>query len=260
MRIDEANLANLTGLWKKYGSRLINGDMWPLLHTNTDWPHRCWFDKNTDYLSDTIRDHSIDNTWLDKVPESAVIPLWTIIDTREYANTAALEWQLIEKKWSCAFEQTAMYLAQQDAAAYSYPKRHGFKVKLACTHEDIEKWVDIGSEAFAYNIDYFVIENLVNEKDIKILLGWQGEQPVAAALLYKTGDIIGIHQVGVKQSFQGQGIARCFMQYIIEFCALWQGKYLVLQASESGQKLYENLGFSVQFSIKNYQRLEKAAI
>ncbi|MCG8381197.1 MAG: GNAT family N-acetyltransferase [Gammaproteobacteria bacterium] len=260
MQIDEANLANLTGLWKKYGSRRINGDTLPLQYANTHWPHRCWFDMNMDDLSYMIPEYLNDTAWLDKVPESMVIPVWPIIDNKEHGYTERLERLLIEKKWSLAFEQVAMYLALQDTAVYSPPIRHGFKVRPVCRPEDIKRWVDIGSEAFAYNIDYPVIENLYDNKDIKLLLGWQDEQAVTAALLYKTGDIIGIHQVGVKQAFQGQGIARCLMQYIMETCALWQGKYLVLQASQVGQPLYESLGFSMQFPIKNYQRLNQGVM
>ena len=259
MHIDEANLTNLTGLWKKYGSQPINEDTRPLLHASKRWPHRCWLDMNTDGLSHTIPNHASDITWLDKVPESAVIPVWPMIGTKEYRDTTPLERKLIEKKWSCAFEQTAMYLDLKNDV-YSSPTRQGFEVRLVRTPEDIKAWVDIGSEAFAYHIEYSVIENLYTDKDIKILLGWQDGRPVAAALLYKTGNIIGIHQVGVKKDFQGQGIAKCFMQYIIEICALWQGKHLVLQASQSGWPLYESLEFRVQFFIKNYQRKVPEAI
>ncbi|MBV1883061.1 MAG: GNAT family N-acetyltransferase [Pseudomonadales bacterium] len=261
MHIDEANLVNLTGLWIKYGSRPINGGAQATLHVNTHWPHRCWFDMNANNLSYTMLGHSNDSTWLEDIPESAVLPLWPMIRAKGSSGAAEtvelqrIEQQLLDKKWRCTFEQTAMYLALQDAAVHSSLRCPGFQVNPVRTSEDIHKWVDIGSEAFAYTIDRVVIENLVNDNDIQMQLGWQDGQAVAAALLYKTGNIVGIHQVGVKQAFQGQGFARCFMQYIISTCALWQTKYLVLQASQLGQPLYESLGFTEQFTIKNYERV-----
>ncbi len=257
MHIDEANLVNLTGLWKKYGSRPMAGDIAPLLHANTRWPHRCWLDMNTGDVSNTKPDFLNDTAWLDKMPESTVIPVWTMKGIREHGGVTPMEQMLIEKKWNCVFEQTAMCLALEDTIEYSPTPRQGFEVNRVCMPEDIKKWVAIGSEAFAYTIDYPVIEKLFNDQDIKILLGWQDAQAVAAALLYKTGDVVGIHQVGVIRAFQGRGIARCFMQYIIEICAQWQCKHLVLQASQLGQPLYESLGFSAQFTIKNYQRTQQ---
>jgi len=264
MHIHEANLTNLTGLWKKYGSQHIKGSTLPLLHANTHWPHRCWFDWGTlsgEGIRQTIQGHADNNTLLDNVPESAVVPVWPIISSAGDDGHATLfeqqliEKQLIKKKWVCGFEQMAMYLELQEGAAYSPSDPTGFQVNPVRTSEDVAQWVDIGSEAFAYNIDRSVIEQLINDKDIQILLGFQNGQAVASALLYKTGDIIGLHQVGVKQAFQGQGIARCFMQDIREACALWQGKYIVLQASQAGQPLYDSLGFRAQFTIKNYQRV-----
>ncbi|GAA6133942.1 hypothetical protein NBRC116188_07310 [Oceaniserpentilla sp. 4NH20-0058] len=260
MHIDEANLVNLTGLWKKYGSKSIAGNESSKGHINKHWPHRCWFDINKNDASFMMSGHFSNTTWLDNIPESTVLPVWFVGSEKERRGTGIIEPQLIEKlllekKWSCTFEQTAMYLELKGTAVCSDLARPGFQVLPVHSPENIKEWVDIGSEAFAYAIDPFVIENLINDRDIQMYLGWQDGQAVAAALLYKTHDIIGIHQVGVKQAFQGQGIARCFMLHIIEACKQWQAKYLVLQASQLGQPLYESLGFTEQFIIKNYCRV-----
>ncbi|PHS68620.1 MAG: hypothetical protein COB23_08745 [Methylophaga sp.] len=260
MHIDKANLTNLTDLWKKYGSQLVNGGMQRLWHANTHWPHRYWLDWGTEDISYTMPSSSSATSWLEDVPESAVLPVWPVMSGNDHGNAALferqlLEKQLLEKNWLCALEQMAMYMELQKEVQYLSLTYPGFQVLPARTSEDIKKWVDIGSEAFAYRIDRSVIENLINDKSIRILLGYQNGQAVASALLYKTGNTIGIHQVGVKQAFQGQGIGRCFMQEVIAACVLWQGKYIVLQASQAGQPLYESLGFKAQFTIKSYQRV-----
>jgi len=255
MHIDEANLINLTGLWKKYGSRPVNECELPLLLANTHWPHRCWHDWKTDELSSTMAGYSNDTAWLEDVPESVILPIWPTMSDNKVFKPLLTEKQLLEKKWIYAFGQIAMYIELHEEMAYHPLTRLGFQVNPECTPEDITKWVEIGSEAFAYCIDRSVIENLINDKSIRILLGYQGEQAVASALLYKTGNVIGLHQVGVKRAFQGQGIAKYFMQEIISTCVLWQGKYIVLQASQAGQPLYDGLGFQAQFTIKNYQRV-----
>ncbi|VAW52743.1 hypothetical protein MNBD_GAMMA05-536 [hydrothermal vent metagenome] len=261
MHIAEANLTNLTSLWEKYGSLTINRNVLPLLRANTHWPHRCWLDWRTDDIASyAMSDHSSVAAWLKDVPESVVLSIWPIKNDNKNGDTVPFEHQLIEKqllekKWKCAFEQLAMYIELQEETTCLPVTRKDFQVVLASTSEDVKKWVDIGSEAFGYSIDLPVVENLINDKSMRILLGYQGEQAVASALLYKTGKVIGLHQVGVKQAFQGQGIAKYFMQEIISTCVLWQGEHIVLQASQAGQPLYDSLGFKAQFTIKNYQRV-----
>lgn len=256
MHIDEANLTNLTSLWKKYGSREIKGSAQALLHANTHWPHRCW--------PETLPGNADDCSWLESVPESAVLPVWPMMNANENGDAALLEQHLTEKRlaekllaknWLCAFEQVAMYMALQERFTYLPQTRPGFQVIPVRTPEDITKWIDIGSEAFAYSIDRSVIEKLIHDEDIQILIGSQNGQAIASALLYKTGDIIGVHQVGVKQAFQGKGFARCLMLDLISDCVQWQGKYIVLQASQAGKPLYGSLGFKTQFLIKNYQKV-----
>ncbi|MEW5057222.1 MAG: GNAT family N-acetyltransferase [Cycloclasticus sp.] len=260
MHINKANLSNLMGLWRKYGSRPNNEGALPLRHANIHWPHRYWFDENTDDIAYPVQDYSNDSSWLNDVPDSAVIPVWFVVSDNKNGDATPflqqhIEKQLLENNWRCVFEQTAMYKELPEEVPCIPLTRVGFQVIKARSSEDIKKWVGISSEAFAYDIDLPVIEKLFNDKDIQILVGWQDEQAVASALLYKTGDIVGIHQVGVKKAFQGQGIARYFMHKIIMAGALWQAKHIVLQASQAGQPLYESLGFRAQFTIKNYQRI-----
>ncbi len=264
MHLHQANLTNLTGLWKKYGAQQIMGNTLPCLYANTHWPHRCWFDWET--LSDnniqkTSQRYANNNTILDKVPESAIMPVWPMMSsTNDDEHTIQfeqpfIEKQLIAKKWLCEFEQVAMYLEVPKEQTVSLSAHTGFRMSPVRTSEQIKAWADIGSEAFSYHIDYSVIEPLIRDKDMQILLGFQDGQAVASALLYKTGETIGLHQVGVKRAFQGKGIARRFMQEIIATCVRWQGKYVVLQASEAGQPLYSSLGFRMQFHIRNYQKI-----
>jgi len=257
MRLHEANLTNLVTLWKKYGSQQISSASILELHTNTHWPHRCWFDWNTSLDEETLQpvgDYDI-NTLLKDVSESAIVPVWP--KTNETSGDrwgSFFEQQLKDNHWRCAFNQAAMCLDLKDAPAYSEKKLAGFEVKRIHALEDVTEWIDIGNDAFAYVIDRPVIERLVNQKDIQLLLGCLDGNAVASGLLFKTGDIIGIHQVGVRSALQGKGIAKAFMKELLVACQRWSGRYVVLQASEVGRPLYDSLGFKFQFLIKNYQR------
>lgn len=257
MHIDQANIFNLKSLWKKYGSQIhsVNNETRKLvqsnLHINTHWPYRCWFDGEI-----TLNDFS----WLSTVPKTAIFPISLTLDDKNNSVEAASELEIIERHlqkdhWHCMFEQTAMFLSlANDANEYRVEPRTGFTVKAVVTPQDITMWLEIVSDAFGYCVERTVIEKLINEPDMQILMAYQHDQAIASAILYKTGGIIGLHQVGVKKNYQGKGFARSFMKELIEACHLWQGKNIVLQASSSGKPLYEKLGFKAQFSIKNYQR------
>ena len=256
MHIDQANLKNLTGLWKKYGARPLDGERLPSRHINMHWPYRCWVDSQNVEFNSTLQDQSNDIVWLENIPDTAVLPLCSMLSTFDTHDAGLTEKQFLSKKWSCAFEQTAMYMPLHNKTATPAPGCSGFRLMPVRTPEDIIKWVDIGSDAFAYIIERTVIEKLFKgkDKDVRMLLGWQDEQAVATALLYKTGDVIGLHQMGVKQAFQGQGIARSLLEEVIAMSVKWQGKHIVLQASQAGLPLYKNMGFKAQFIIKNYQK------
>ena len=257
MHIDQANIFNLKSLWQQYGSQVhrVYNDKGklaqPNLHINTHWPHRCWFDGGI---------AQNDFSWLSNVPKTTIFPIWPTLSEKEDKVKAGTELKLIEKQlqkkhWHCMFEQTAMFLSlSDDANEYRVEPRIGFTINRVTTAQDITLWLSIVSDAFGYSVERTVIEKLINDHDMQILMAYQNDQAVASAILYKTGDIIGIHQVGVKKDCQGKGFARSFMKEIIAACHLWQGKEIVLQASSSGKPLYEQLGFKAQFLIKSYQR------
>lgn len=262
MHIDQANIYNLKNLWKKYGSETLSNfnrvtevDL-PEYHINLHWPHRCWLDDSI-FLTDL--------SWTKNLPEAAILPVWPKLtgdklSAQVLTEQSQFEKQLAQNNWYCMLEQTAMYLTLPFAApnsaseAYQVQPRAGFTMKHVKTRQDVNLWVDIVSDAFGYIIDPAIIEKLLTDQEVQILMAYQNEQAVASALLYKMDDIIGLHQVGVKSDFQGKGLARTFMQELLVACISWQGKHIVLQASQAGKALYESLGFTPQFLIKSYRQ------
>ncbi|MGJ8693581.1 MAG: GNAT family N-acetyltransferase [Thalassotalea sp.] len=270
MLINQANIDNLTRLWRKYGARTVNKKLAAknkaVLQINSHWPHRCWFDGsslNKDILA------------FEPLPHSTIYPIWpnlsaeqtTDINTGNKTSKSAeqrnIEALLINNNWHCILEQTAMYLPLSKLTDDGLKKRElenktsqqtGFSIIKVTTLDELNFWLDIASKAFAYRIDQIVFQNLMTEQDIQILLAYDNNQPIATGLLFKTGNIIGVHQVAVHPSAQGKGYARMLMQALITRSQIWQGTHLVLQASAAGKPLYESLGFKKQFLIKCYQK------
>ncbi len=238
--LDAANIDNLTRLWRAMGSR----DALPPagLQASTRWPHRYWFD----WHADTDRLQGLEQA-LRQIPPQGIVPVWQA--GRDRARR--LEQQLIDGGFNLAFEQTAMVL---DLADHGDVHAAALTVATVQRRATIETWTHIASEAFGYAIDTEVIQRIAGVAGIELLLGYCDTLPAATALLYHTGEITGVHQVGVARAFQGRGVASALMQHIIERSIARQGRYLTLQASAEGEPLYRKLQFRPQFRIRNYQR------
>ncbi len=253
MDMDQANLTNLTQLWQKYGAKTLVSQGHTEWKTNLSWPYRCWLDRpllelnSQHFTSEAL-------SGLVQAPEHAFLSLWPRAAKFADDYAAQVEQVLDTKRWQVSFEQVAMYKTLDPKVDYKASERRDFSLVEVSSDHELQLWLDVASAAFNYQIDRAVIAGLLGDPDIKVLLAYQGQQAVASALLYKTGEVIGLHQVGVKPACQGQGIARDLMQNLIAICADWQGRYLVLQASAAGLPLYQQLGFVTQFTITNYQQ------
>lgn len=263
MNIDQANIANLTGLWKKYGAEnltLPRKSKVTEVTANSQWPHRLW---QAASIEDS-RLNSVDELtrWLELTPSSylsnATVPVWPFaLEDKPDVNaleTSMFEQQLNQLGWQCAFEQTAMYLPLREIDTKRFAQKEDFSVQQVQSSQQLAAWVSIASEAFGYSIDQQVFEKLIDDPSIQILLGMSADEPVATALLYQDDVVIGLHQMGVGKAFQGKGFAKSMMHELILFCVDREVESLVLQASQAGKPLYDSLGFLGQFGIKNYRK------
>jgi len=244
MHLKQRNIDNLIGVWKKYGSQKQQLGDGITLHANCHWPHRHWFEE-----ADKISDFADCGEQLNQLAENAIVPIWPGLK-----NYKQLQQLLVDKNWHCSFEQTAMALSLQPNAIYGFDKTSSLATKKIHSHDDIKAWVDIGSEAFSYQISTEVIEGLRGDAEVELFLAYYQGEPVASGLLYETGKVVGIHQIAVKPGFQGKGIARKFMHSLLTRCVQWRAQEIVLQASAMGRPLYDSLGFKPLFKIQCYQR------
>ncbi|MBL4633857.1 MAG: GNAT family N-acetyltransferase [Kofleriaceae bacterium] len=237
---NRANIHNLTNLWKKMGvSELPSEPLHSDFTTSSSFPHRYWCDwDNTPFLPSSA-------FWA-ALPTRHVVPVWC---DKPYAKE--LEQTLLALGYSVRFAQQAMYLELEHYAVPDFPPPDITRVS---SPKDIETWVQIASNSFGYAIDSSVIENIANDQDIKLFTLHCGDAPAAVGMLYKSGTTVGVHQVGVTEEFRGRGIARTLMHYLLQVCVDWQATLVTLQASASGEGLYKQLGFTRQFSIRNYSR------
>ncbi len=236
-RLNQINIDNLTGLWQLMGAeRAAVG-----LHQSGSWPRRYWRDW-------AQRHEPLSTAIIEDIPAGYLFPVW-----QSDENTADLEQQLQDQGLAPGLEQLAMIL----------PLEHEFSCKQESTlalstingEEDAEIWADVCGRAFGYSLDAAVIDQLLHHPGVEVLWATRDEQVVATAIMYRTGSVLGVHQVGVPPELQGQGIARAVMEALLVRAKASGAEYVTLQASAAGEPLYRKLGFLSQFKIRSYRRV-----
>lgn len=231
-QLDKANIDNLTALWRAMGSE--PGGM-AGLQASRGWPHRFWFDWGHQPLYERHE--------LARLPPRAMVPVWTA--------GSALERALISQGFGLALEQRAMHLSVGGGG--SRPEGD-LRLSRVLTPAQADRWAALCGRAFGYEVAAATVRRLLGDSGARLLLASREAVPVATALLYHTGEVAGIHQVGVVPEHRGQGIARELMLQLMALAREQGARYLTLQASAAGEGLYRRLGFVPRFPISSYRR------
>ena len=238
MDIDQLNIRNLNALWKKYGAQTVAQQGNTRLMANKSWPLRCWVEGEPDLAFQIA-----------KTPDSHKLSSWPypLSQPGQLNQTQGLN-----KHWQLAIDQTAMYIGLADYAATDTTNVDRFSLEKVKDNQGLKQWLAISSEAFGYDIDEQVFIPLLNDPDIEILMGRTQGLPAVSALLFRTENVIGLHQMGVKSAFQGQGLSTLAMHQLLSMAKQQGAEYMVLQASAAGLPVYQKLGFHRQFALKYF--------
>ena len=209
---------------------------------SVSWPRRCWHESiaSTHEMSDISRNITV-------ISKNCTFPVWM----SESISTSQLRKVLRDNGFEIVLEQLAMY---KDMENYPLGTCSDLELVRAKSQKDIEVWTNTAAISFGYEIDISVIRKIALNPDVQLVLAHIKHYPAATAMLFKTGSILGIHQVGVLPEYRGKGIARKLMQDVMNQCSQLAVRYITLQASAAGKSLYQSLGFKPQFKIHSYQR------
>jgi ribosomal protein S18 acetylase RimI-like enzyme len=254
MHINQLNIENLTSLWKKYGASATKYGEYSIYKSDS-WPYRSWAEDenkgNAEGKRETADGHEADPKLalqLSSTPASHLLTIWAFEkDSNKQAQRIA------NNKWQLAFELTAMCRPLSKATLPEI-RNSNLTLRRVTDNETLKTWLEISSEAFNYEIDAAVFQTLLNDQDIEIYLGEVDNKPAVSALLLKTGKVTGLHQMGVKSTFQGQGLGKKAMHLLIHRAAQQGSDYMMLQASEMGLPLYKSVGFDSLFTLSHYKK------
>ena len=239
-----ANIDNLTELWKLMGSKacLIEGGR--QVHISDGWPYRCWHDPQQHHHN---QKSSCD---ISKLENSYTVPVWNL----DNSDTKPLRIILAESGFGIATEQLAMYL---DLDNHYFFKQPEFVLRNVHSEQEINTWIRTAERAFGYSINSAVIHRIAKQEEVNLYMAFINKQPAATAKIYKTGKVMGIHQLGVVPEFRRRGLAKKIMQNLIWIGSNTRCRVITLQASSEAKELYSDAGFKYQFSIFNYRKIRE---
>jgi len=242
--LDKENINNLTKLWKLMGTTSNQELNAKGIYRSRSWPHRYWQDWDT---KATLKER-LDNAPLDR--KKLVLPIFQNNPKKDLQHQSDKECLGL----TLQFKQQAMYLDMHD---YSPHKQQQLNISQVTSEKDTSVWCNIASQAFNYEIDIASIVLANRYPEVTLLMADIQGQPVATAMLHKTGYVTGIHQMGVPEQYRGQGIARNLMHEVLGLTKRELAcRYAVLQASATGESLYIGLDFKAQFTIENYKFID----
>lgn len=236
MNLKEKNIHNLTSLWQLAGERyqaLLSTDTFKsVVIKDSDWPNRVW-----------IKESSVKPEVKSIADYMALETTLTTLSLFDPTSSKVLRDQGFEK----ASEQIGMHLKLQKL----YPETE-LKIEHVTEQMGSELWSILFEKAFDYQIPSQVVMQLISDAEFFIL--FSGVNPVGTALLFSSNtEIMGIHTLGIVPEFRRQGFAEQAMHKLLNTAYLRNFEYAVLQASPAGLGIYQKLGFSSDFTVKNYR-------
>ncbi len=242
--LDRANIDNLTGLWKHMGADTFKLKTTQRLYATTTGTNRLWFDWNGVPEPQDI--HVLINKALAN-KALCTIPTWG-------QQSDALVKTLGSKKFGIAFKQTAMVLRLKEIKT-SFARTTW--VRPVKTAQEMKIWAEVASQVFGKfgeSIPLSLVQRMQENRHVYLRIAWFNEEAAGTGLMYEDAGIAGIHYLGILPTYRRQGLARQIMNELIHLMQKRHCEYATLQSSEMAEGLYRELGFSRQFTIKNFCR------
>jgi len=232
------NIDNLTALWRTVAAPLLSYHKFDPFEfsqiKNSGWPNRLWFRED-------IKEENLPQIM--EIMEKnlgLVIPYWDIFGS----NSS----EFFENK---GFKIRIQLMAMALKLDRKFTLQNKLNFKRVLNEDDAKTWSDIYPLSFSYVISK---ETLVhNYENVKFYLVHFEEKPIGTLTLFQTGNIMGIHGVGVIPEMRKKGFAEEIMKFAVNEAIDAGCEYAQLQASALGKGIYTRLGFEDLFLITNYQ-------
>ncbi|TWF31835.1 acetyltransferase (GNAT) family protein [Chitinophaga polysaccharea] len=237
--VTEKNIHNLTSLWTLAGNAagqyFQQNDFSYCLVPGSEWPNRIWLNNHADAA--TIR------TVADVIKNTPV-PL-----TVSYWNHTQQDLHPVFEQlgFSVKSEQTGMSLKLDKA----FEQLNRLNLVRITTPEQAAAWEALYPLSFGYRITADILNK--TSEDVQYYLVYHQQEAMGTAIVHETGNLMGIHGVGIVPAYRKQGFAEEVMAILLNSALAQQKEMATLQSSAMGKNIYLKLGFAADFKMTNYQ-------
>jgi len=236
--IIQANIINLTSIWQQaaelFDSCYLLNDFNYCYIENSDWPNRLWFNGSiTESIIDEVKDK------LFSTPKPITVSCWNIDDS--------ISDHLLKK---AGFKEKSVQIGMSLRLKEWPQKQLRLNFNKVVNADQAGLWAEVYSKAFGYRISEEIVKKTWG--DIEFYLAIHEEGQVGTAIIYRTGNIVGIHGIGIIPDQRRQGFAEEIMEFVLSRASILGASHITLQASVMGKGLYSKLGFKEDFVLKNY--------
>lgn len=231
------NINNLASLWtvvgKAFQSYHQNGNVHYCLVDGSEWPNRMWY-KGPIIETDVpiIKQISKENNALSLCH----------LDTKD-------EEQLLPER--IGFQSKSVQFGMNLPLKQPFEVSKSLQFHNVNNEESARLWSNAFQQSFRYTISPQTIVRTLQE--IPYSLVYHNNDLVGTVILYQTGQVAGIHSLGVIPEMRRKGYAREIMHYVLSQAIKNGAELTVLQASKMAKPLYEKMGFSLDFMMRNYR-------
>lgn len=239
MDIIKSNIHNLTALWEIAGEAIHtlhkSGPIGYCYIPGSQWPNRVWAGQE------------LTQEQLSKVEE--------II----HNTNTNLSFSWFGTKTDSGNKRFAAAGFTEKSIQYgmSLPLQQPFATSIELDFRRVAGKADarIWSEAFAQSFGYIISDETIvkTQRKIPYELVYHNNALVGTVILFQTGNTAGVHSLGVVPEMRRQGFASEVMYHTLNRAIGAKAALATLQASTMARLMYEKMGFSLDFLMKNYR-------
>lgn len=240
METIQSNITNLTSLWKSVTQpfNTYNEDehIGYCFIPNSQWPNKIWLKKAQD----------------PNILNEIKLLLKSELDglTFSYFDIDSSEQNQMLFNYH-GFDESSTQFGMSLKIKEKVKSSKQLSLQLVTNVEDSKKWSQTFEKAFGYKVSKETVKKTYHT--INYYLIYDSEDLVGTVICHQTQATIGIHSLGIVPDMRGKGYATQIMYSVLNK-GLEQGCDLVtLQASNMAKSMYEKMGFTTEFIMRNYK-------
>lgn len=240
MNTIQSNITNLTSLWKSATQpfNTYNEDKYIgyCFVPNSQWPNKIWLKKEHE-LNILNEIKLLLKSELDGLTFS-----YFDIDSREH-DKIIFDYH--------GFDESSIQYGMSLRLKEKLKPSKQLHLQLVTTNEGSKIWSQSFHKAFGYKISEETIKKSYH--NINYYLIYDHEEIVGTVICHQTQTTMGIHSLGILPHMRDKGYATHIMYKILNKGIDLGCNLATLQASKMAKNMYEKMGFTTEFIMRNYK-------